>query len=490
MPTIKAAIEKNKQMQAQQASQVTGSTPLPTPAHLVVAAPPQDVPLGAGLPQRGMFPANMVLSGDRNDSSRMFRGPGTRSATFPFPVVPTTNTKIVSTTIASSAAAAAAVEFLTNNSPNPVQNVLNLLQGAGINISVDQYGNVTITNTQQFTANAIELIDNFVFSADPSVNSAQIGELKWYMSGNSSVASGDSLTQTGAFPYLGTFNWPNDTSAASFQAIVTPSLAEGSGATDALWPLFDYPNWSITYKFRLTRYTEALTSTPFPLAQTSVYVGLMAPSTGSNVTIRRPAAGAWLRFDTDPTSPAISDSTFWFECVSNDITSGTFTTVQGNTFNTTIVPAEFVWYTLVLTYTAAGTVNFALTGTDGSAASASLAMPTFTVDSAGGGTSFVHAGLADIEYGGILSPFGIGSKVTFSGTITLDGTETLQFAGLSKTHNYFSTTGAATAGPLSISGVGFPAVVPFYLMGNDTQATPAQNKQIAVDFFEFIWNPA
>jgi len=494
MPSIKDAIEKNRQMQAQQASQVTGSTPLPTPAHLVVAAPPQDVPLGGGLPQRGMFPANMVLSGDRNDSSRMFRGPGTRSATFPFPVSQgAVKLTVTNTTVNSGTAAAAAVEFLTNNIPNPVQNVLNLLQGSGINITVDQYGNVLITNTQPQAAgaNAIQLIDNFCWGTNV-INSSSVGELKWFLP--SVGAANSAYNGTGAFPNLGTFNIPNDTNASDYTYIVYPAVSEGGNATDALWPLFDYPAWTMTMIFQVTRYPDSAAASSFPLAQTSLYLGVMGPSTSSNSVLRRPAAGAWLRFDTDPTAPAISDSTFWFECVSNDITSGSVTNVQGpvgSVFDTTIVPAEFVWYTLTMSCSTAGSIDFSLEGSDGSAAAATLVVPTFTVSAGGFGTAAQHSAVADVSYGGILTPFGVGSLVSFAGTPNVSGTHALVFsanAGGGKTHSYFLGSVSPGSG-LGVLATGFPAVVPWYSFGNDTQSTPTQNKQLCIDFFEFVWNP-
>ena len=488
MPSIKDAIAKNQAMKAAQANQPSGTTPAPTPASLVVAAPPQDLPSGAGLPQRGMFPANMVLASDRSDSSRAFRT-GNRSATFPFPVnTSASKLTVTNNTSISTTGTGSQIEFLVNSVPNPVQNVLNLIQGVGINISADQYGNVFIVNTMPgspSSTNAIQLIDNFCFGEN-IINTASVGELKWFLP--NAGAANQSYNGTGAFPNLGTFNIPNDSNASDFTYIVYPAVSQGGTATDSLWPLFDYPAWSMTMIFQVTRYPDSASASPFPLTQTSLYLGVMSPSTSSNSVLRRPAAGAWLRFDTDPTSPAIGDSTFWFECVSNDITSGSVTNVQGNNFNTTIVPAEFVWYTFTMTCSAAGVVNFSLAGSDGSSATASLNVPTFEVNSGGFGSAAQHGAVVAVSYGGILTPFGIGSQVTFTGQPNVSGTFPLVFASNGKANSYFVGT-CTPAGGIDVIATGFPAVVPWWSLGNDTQSAPSQNKQMCIDYFEFIWNP-
>src|SRR4029077_14245652 len=128
----------------------TGLGPQPPQSPLVAAPSPQlDLPLGGGLPQRGTYPASLVLGGDINDSNRMFRGAGMRSTTFPNAGPPTTVTK--STTVvqvaSTSAATASALLLEVSGAPTPIQNVLNLIPGSGITIVPDAAGGVTITGT-------------------------------------------------------------------------------------------------------------------------------------------------------------------------------------------------------------------------------------------------------------------------------------------------------------------------------------------------------
>jgi hypothetical protein len=215
----------------------------------------------------------------------------------------------------------------------------------------------------------------------------------------------------------------------------------------------------------------------------------MGPSGTSNIVMRRPALGAWLRFDTDTTAPSIGDTTFWFETVANDVSAGSVSNTQGNTFNTLIVPTEFTWYTLTLSCTAAGSVQFNLVGTDGSSASTTLSVPIYQTDSGGFGSVTSHGTVVDVSYGGILHPFGIGSKVTFSGQSNIVGTFPLIFAGTSKSDTYVIDPAAIPGSGIAVVGSGYPAAIPFYNFGNDTQAAPTQDQQLAIDFFSFVWNP-
>src|ERR1700693_4321742 len=355
--------------------------------------------------------------------------------------------------------------------------------------------------TSTFVPNAIQFIDHFAFGTDNAVaNAIPGGELKWNCAGSTFTLA---YTSSGGFPNLGTFNFPNSSSPSSGTStteLTFPSISQAgqAGSENALWPLFDYPVWTSTMIFQVKRYPDpagSATASAFPLVQTSLYVGYISPSNASENVFRRPAAGAWLRFDTDTTSPSIGDSTFWFECVANDVTSGSVSNVQGNTFNTTIVPAEFTWYTLTMSSNGSGSVNFSLSGTDGSSATATLAVPTFALNSGGSGSVLVNNHVATASFAGNDGPFSTGSLVTFTGftgtLATLNGTFPLQYVG-DKDHLSWSVPTATISTVVNTSQVatGFPAVVPAFLFGNDTSASPTQNKQIAIDFFDFIWNPA
>lgn len=81
MPTIAQAVQANIDRVATQQNpppQTTALTPI-----AIAPTPPQDLPVGLGLPQRGMFSTNVASVADRNDNARIFRGQGVRSATFP-----------------------------------------------------------------------------------------------------------------------------------------------------------------------------------------------------------------------------------------------------------------------------------------------------------------------------------------------------------------------------------------------------------------------
>lgn len=81
MPSIKDAIAANNERIAIQGP-MESSTPQNSFHPLFM--PPQDAPAGLGLPQRGMFSADLVQVSDRSDNSRVFRSAGMRSPVFPY----------------------------------------------------------------------------------------------------------------------------------------------------------------------------------------------------------------------------------------------------------------------------------------------------------------------------------------------------------------------------------------------------------------------
>lgn len=96
MPTIAEAIQANTNRIATQQNpspQTAALTPI-----AIAPTPPQDLPVGLGLPQRGMFSTSVASVADRNDNARVFRGQGVRSATFPGNQTQSNVTTKVSTT--------------------------------------------------------------------------------------------------------------------------------------------------------------------------------------------------------------------------------------------------------------------------------------------------------------------------------------------------------------------------------------------------------
>lgn len=321
MPSIQDAIKKSAQMKANPQPPM----PAPTPANLVVAAPPQDLPLGGGLPQRGMFPANMVLASDRSDSSRVFRGPGVRSATFPFPAALSPTKTTVQVTSASAAAVAATLTLLTNGNLNPIQNVLNLFEGNGIGITVDAFGTVTITNTASSVGDGLVhgdpiwdvdsavawWRDDFLFglvSANNVGGTGTTGELKW----DTIISGGVTLVDSQGFPpHFGQveIQIPSNEGANTSNSIFLPTGGIlGTGTIKKGMALLDNPGWKQVFVFgypSTPRNGGVVTS--FPLTHTSFYCGLTTPANTSgwspNTQSTRPPYFVGLRYDT---SPAVS----------------------------------------------------------------------------------------------------------------------------------------------------------------------------------------
>ena len=100
MPSISQAIANNNARIAAQTGQDPPAPPPAVDAQQPAPTPPSDQPAGLGLPQRGMFPANLVQVSDRSDNSRVFRGAMMRSPTFPYGPAVSSNTS--TTTIAPS----------------------------------------------------------------------------------------------------------------------------------------------------------------------------------------------------------------------------------------------------------------------------------------------------------------------------------------------------------------------------------------------------
>jgi len=108
MPTIAQAVAKNQERIARAAN-----TPAAQPAPESLPTPPQDLPAGGGLPQRGMFPADLTLNSDRSDSNRAYRGQGVRSSTFPFAAPPNFNASALQTKLSLEAQTKATAEATT-----------------------------------------------------------------------------------------------------------------------------------------------------------------------------------------------------------------------------------------------------------------------------------------------------------------------------------------------------------------------------------------
>lgn len=457
---------------------------------------PQDLPVGAGLPQRGMFSADLVLASDRSDSSRVFRGQGMRSATFPYqPQTIKTSPVIVTPATVSAAAAASSLALQTNGIANPNQKLQNLVNGAGISIVANPDGSVIITAAEN-GANAFELIDNFhaaLGSANISGTApgSGIGQLGWALLGDT---GGEGGIIGGTFPNVGQFGWTNSGVASQAGWLTFGGSGGFSSAeySQLSWGIADTPGSILTYTFKLEAPSLSPTNA-FSMAQSAVYIGLTGPNINPySSSISRPNFFIGVRYDTSTTAPSINDSFFTLEVVSNPVTvldTYARNNTQGTTFVTSIAPTAGVWHTLTLDFTVAGSVTLTLDGQ----ATLTATIPTLTVF----GTIS-----ANVENGAALLSWTVGASTPQSfwnaGTlITASGFG----APLELLNGVWSLTASeenaigfdvpgTTSGSSTATLTGFPSMIPLVMMGNDDTAAPtSDSRMMVIDFFSLIWNP-
>lgn len=345
MPSIRDAIDKNINRIKAGGDTGTGrgtvtSTAYPTPL--------LDIP--NGLPQRGMFPADIILASDRSDSSRAFRGAGVRSSTFPYPPqkVTVSTVKKVSSSTAASNSKSAVLKLQVNNIDNPDQELLNLLSGPNITLVQQPDGGVVITgsggdglihgNTIWEIDSAYFLLrDNFYQNGNSdSTTAGTVGDLNW-------AWSSPSTTQIGGFsnyqaPYFSGTSIVPDNTVNKFGYIVPSwqsSLTQANPVRSPVWPLFDHPSWECTWVFQLDRSDPLSTSdTAFNsspvLPNTSFYLGFVGWDSNTLITRSsqgaRPYCFAGLRYDRDPgvtlTLTSVGNSSGGVAVYSGTITGG------------------------------------------------------------------------------------------------------------------------------------------------------------------------
>lgn len=515
MPSIKDAIQANTARIASGGETGTGiGNPQPPAAPVNFApTPAQDQPAGAGLPQRGMFPADLVLASDRSDSSRVFRGASMRSGTFPYQSAPIKTTPIKASVVVSAAAAAATLALETNYLPNPNQNLLNLVGGPGVSISANPDGSVVISGAggDGLTHGTLpwESDPGFICLRDDFFNvlgataingsvvpGSNIGELGWALLGDAGQQGG---MIGGVPPYIGQYGWSN-TAVASQLGLLT--LAGSGSFSDANysqlgWALMDNPGWVMSFVFKVESGAPLSSSPPFSTAQKSIYIGLFGQDVGrdANSAMSRPNVFMGLRYDTSTSAPSIDDSFFTFEVVENPVgASSVRNNTQGITQVTPIAPVQGTWHRLDIFCSAAGTVVMMLDGANTFTAT----IPTFSITASISGV--VNDGAARLNWSvsGTNPPQSVwntGTALTVSGfnlgsgLIALNGTWTLTASN--ETFLGFdaplvpNTSGAGTA-----TLTGYPSWIPGIWMGNDDTMSPTlNNMMMVVDFFSFIWNP-
>lgn len=358
--------------------------------------------------------------------------------------------------------------------------------------------------------------DDFYFSYNTNGVVNNIGELNWYINSNGDDPSTNGVTggSFGGSPFF------NSTQAAHIgvaqiivpstsvnvcgyiqpNAISRPGLLGGFQNPDFFggpWPLFDYPGWKMIWIFQINRYpTRRQTASPFPLTKKNLYIGLRSWNT-SQPDIR-PRQFVGLRFDTDPTAPAIADSTFHFECVANNnAANNTLNNTQGNVFNTGIVPKEWVWYRFEMTGNNVGQVLMSLTEEGSAPVAQTMAVPVYSYTSAGSDGAVNSNGIIQVTLDtastSALVPWGVGSQITY--TNYLAGAISITFTRPNVDTNNTSVswlapdgTPATTPQPTLIVS-GYPALYPVAQFGLTSQAGGAQDAVLGIDFFGFVWNP-
>lgn len=341
------------------------------------------------------------------------------------------------------------------------------------------------------------LKDHFYFGSATATNA---GELAWRLN-----TDDDRLTNGiyggGPLPHIGAVGLLPALST-NLAAYIIPgqifnsqtSSTENPAYFGGMVPFFDYPSWHFIWTFQLARYpTRRTTVSPFPLPNASLYIGLRSWS-DSNPTVR-PNQFVGLRFDTDTTAPAISDTTFHFEGVANDNAQGfTINNTQGNVFDTGVVPTEFVWYTFEMEMQTAGSILMTLTGGDGSSAVSTIAAPIYKYGANASHSStrtnnILQVTLSPTASSSAYIPWGIGSQVTYtnfiSGSISINVTRPLLDTNDVSTSFLDTGINLGVQPQAALEVTGYPAMYPFAQFGNTSQAAPVQDHIMYVDYFEY-----
>lgn len=238
MPSLAEAIASNNQRIAglNTPRQFVDPQSMVTPPN-----PPQDAPAGLGLPQRGIFSANLVLASDRSDSSRVFRGNGMRSPVFPFSPTPqlaaTTPTVITTnvTTPASSSVPAptptltfADIAGTLSYTQLPMSGVT-LGSYTNTNLTVNAEGIITAASNGSGGGSSVMLLQETINFTNASAPDGQDTTAQLVVTGLAWVTVNSIITATVAG---GTADHPDPDEAAVEDIVVTVgNLVAGVGFT-------------------------------------------------------------------------------------------------------------------------------------------------------------------------------------------------------------------------------------------------------------------
>jgi len=387
----------------------------------------------------------------------------------------------------------------TNNQKNAVQSVLNLVAGTNISLSSDARGDVTIANTATNTGDGlihgdsiwwvdsawVMLRDDFNNPSSTTAPSQTWGNgLNWTIinPGTFNAIPG------GAFPLNGVLAMSPGSSANTYGGVLYKSGASSGGNG---FPLLDYPGWKVVWEFQISR-NNSSSPAVFSWTQVSLYVGLgsYVNNNPAGSDTPRPPYFMGLRYDTDTTAPAISDTQFVFEYV-NNLTNTTLTRIntQGTTFATGITVTEGRKYRFEMSCFASGSVTFFLTD---SVTTASTTLSVSKISFTSPQPSFTSSnGIILVDYSGKAIPIELGSVVTVSGGTIAAGNATYVHAIPRGATNEAAVLSGATPSGADTSATTtlFPGLAPLFWIGNDTTATPVANsKGVLIDMFALVWN--
>jgi len=328
--------------------------------------------------------------------------------------------------------------------------------------------------------------DDFV----PAVSLTDIGQLGWDVTLGTGGASG---SYSGTPPHFGIYYLQSGTVSSQTASLFFSSQDGSPNVNNSAWPLLDYPGWKIVivFQFLRTPWLSSSTPSPFPLTKKSLYLGL-GNNGGLHFTLGRPSIFMGLRFDTDPTAPAISDTTFKFEYVANAIAARNNT--QGTVIDTAVVPVENTWYRFEMTGNAAGQVVMALAVQGASSVFtstfASIVQSSYT-SNAGGGV-FGANGVAQFALSGAGTTVSAAPGTIFKITGLTGGNSVLNntYTTVATTSTQLSGVTTFTVGNNStgFTALYYPSFVPCIAFGNDTQGSPSAAVQLLIDFWAFVWD--
>lgn len=319
-----------------------------------------------------------------------------------------------------------------------------------------------------------------------STSTGTIGDLRWV----AVTGSGTLTMYTGGPPNLGLFGISNTTIANQwFQLGFGNSSAWAPFLT--AWPLLTNPPWKCVWVWKFDPpFVNNPSSQVFSMAKKSFYIGLGYFS--GSASTPRPDIFIGVRYDTDTTAPAISDTTMKFEAVCNPLTSGRNNT-QGTVVDTGITPSKGTYYRLEMTCTAVGVVTLSVNGSAPQSFTFPQAVLAGGTGSSGSATNGIALFNLSAPTGGWTAvPWTQGALVTISGftgaQLPLDGTWTVLQGQSGLAFEAITLPNVANANS-AFTATGYPSLTPWFVWGNDTEASPVTNAECCLDFFGFVWNP-